>query len=102
MEQSIPLSPIEKARAKKRQMLDAGEPVYVESNLIKKYQAKPTLKRAVSAFCFHCMGGTENDLPDSGWRGAIGNCTSPICPLYNHRPYRSKEGRKEFVNDQDD
>jgi len=37
------------------------------------------------------MGGTEEEMPDPGWKDLIRTCTAPGCPLYRHRPYKLKE-----------
>jgi hypothetical protein len=58
-------------------------------NLITRAEKNPnSLAMAINAFCFHCMGGTANALPDPGWKELIGTCTAPACPLFAHRPYR--------------
>ena len=79
---------LEKGRAAVKAKLEAGELV-VEHNLMKKAAADPKSKtKAIAAFCFNCMGGTIDELPDPGWKDAIRTCTAPGCPLYPHRPYR--------------
>ncbi len=76
------------AIAKKR--LD-GTLAKKEFNLIKKAKADPKSKvKAIAAFCFHCFGGTEGELPDPGYMESIRTCTAPTCPLYIHRPFRQK------------
>lgn len=80
---------LEKARIKLNEYRDKGIKVSVENNLIIKAERHPTSKqKAIAAFCFHCMGGTKDEMPDPGWKEAIRNCTSPDCPLYPHRAYR--------------
>lgn len=60
-----------------------------EHNLIKKAKADPKSRtKAIHAMCFHCFGGTEEELPDSGYKRAIRECTASACPLYNFRPYK--------------
>lgn len=55
---------------------------------IAKAKAKPTsLRLAVTAKCFECMGGGE----DTGTRKLIRACCSLTCPLHTLRPYQSKE-----------
>mgnify|MGYP003380683406 CR=1 FL=1 len=52
-------------------------------NPIERAQRNPTNKRlAIAAMCWDCQGRDAD--PHSRWR--IGNCTSPDCPLYSHRP----------------
>jgi hypothetical protein len=84
------------ARKKRRAMVELGEPLTLESNLILKSKAYPTSKvKAIAAFCFHCNGGTAKKMPDPGWREGIKDCTSRDCPLYNHRPYKPKDGEED-------
>ena len=57
-----------------------------EYNLIKQAKKNPSsLRKAIDAMCFHCFGGTEDDMPDSGWRQSIRDCSSYSCPLWHHR-----------------
>lgn len=57
-----------------------------EANWIKRSQQNPkSLKLAIRAMCFHCMGGTEEEMPDAGWRQAVLECTSLKCPLHTFR-----------------
>ena len=82
---------IEKARDKRRE-LSSKKDLRAEHNLIKKHLSNPSSKKiAIDAFCFHCMGGTKDELPDPGWKDLIKTCTAPTCPLYLHRPYQQKE-----------
>ena len=81
-------TPLEMARERQAEMAANGELVQ-EHNLMKKAAADPRSKaKAIAAFCFHCMGGTIDELPDGGWKQAIRECTAPNCPLFGHRPYR--------------
>ena len=85
------MKPYEKALAKRQQMKKCGDIVVIENNLIRKAKKNPTsLKKAIGAFCFHCFGGTEHEMPDPGWKGFIRECTAAACPLYPHRPYKLK------------
>ena len=60
-----------------------------EYNLIKKSKDKPTSPtKAIHAFCFHCHGGTEESMPDHGYKREIKTCSAKNCPLYNFRPYK--------------
>ena len=77
-----------KGNARRRELAATGE-LTAEHNLMKKAAADPRSKvKAIHAFCFHCMGGTLDALPDGGWKELIRTCTAPDCPLYRHRPYR--------------
>ena len=81
---------MKQARARQRELAEAGE-LIIEHNLMKKAAADPRSKaKAIAAFCFHCMGGTIDQLPDGGWKELIRTCTAPGCPLYRHRPYRER------------
>lgn len=65
-----------------------------DHNLIVKAMREPkSLRAAINAMCFHCMGGTDASLPDPGWEEAIGRCTSAQCPLAPHRPYKQINGQ---------
>ena len=79
-----------KGRDRQRELAEAGN-LIIEHNLMKKAAADPRSKaKAIAAFCFHCMGGTIDQLPDGGWKELIRTCTAPGCPLYRHRPYRER------------
>ena len=70
----------------------AGIATKVENNLLVKTQAEPkSLRKAINAMCFQCVGGTVDSLPDPGWRQMIGTCTAPDCALYKIRPYNQSE-----------
>lgn len=80
---------VQKARNEK--MADGIISSIPEYNAIVKSQEDPVSRaKAINAFCFSCMGGTINSLPDPGYRQAIRECTSPDCPLYSFRPYQIK------------
>lgn len=53
---------------------------------MEKHRLDPnSLRKALNAHCFMCMGGGD----DGGWRKMIANCTSErICPLWPLRPYQ--------------
>lgn len=73
--------------ALKRQ--EEGKPVY-EHNLIKRYGLDTdSRKEAIFMKCFECEGGDKDNLPDPGFKKAIGNCTITDCPLWKWRPYQS-------------
>jgi hypothetical protein len=84
------LTPLEKAMEAKRLLRENGEQKEIIHNWIVKAKRNPkSLKKAINAKCFECFGGTEDELPDSGWKKLIGTCTAPDCPLYPHRPYQN-------------
>ena len=54
-------------------------------NPIERAKQNPTSRKfATHAMCYDCVGR------EPGWRNEVKNCTAPECPLYNHRPGRSK------------
>ena len=67
-----------------------------EHNLIKRYLKAPKSRaKAIQAQCFHCLGGDENNMPDSGWREDIRECgcrpdSKPgnQCYLWEFRPFK--------------
>ena len=69
-----------------------------ETNWIKKFnkQKNKTRSIAIKAFCFNCVGGTEESSPDPGWQEEIRNCSVCTCPLHIFRPY--KERKKQNAN----
>lgn len=86
---------LKKAR-KQKEILQKEEPIKRQFNPMIKAKNNPTSKAlAIKACCFHCMGGTIEDMPDGGWRNAIYNCTSPDCPLYPVRPKRKLKNEEE-------
>jgi len=63
-----------------------------EHNWMVKAKRSPRSKQlAIYAFCFHCIGGTLESMPDFGHKDDIRHCTAPDCPLYLHRPYQVKK-----------
>jgi hypothetical protein len=80
---------MQKARDRREQIRASGETIPQEHNLIRKANADPGSKvKAIAAACYQCFGGTEEELPDAGWKDEIRSCTNPACALYRHRPYR--------------
>ena len=78
-----------KTAREKRQALYEVKDLKVEHNLLKKHLASPSSRKlALHAFCFQCLGGTEDEMPDPGWRDFIRTCTDSSCAGYLHRPYR--------------
>ena len=52
---------------------------------VEKAQADPrSLRKAINAFCYECMGGDG----EPGARDHVRNCTAPKCPLYPVRPWQ--------------
>ena len=65
-------------------------------NPLKKAEDNPqSLRFAINANCFQCMGGHESDpFVTKEMRIEVAKCTSPACPLYRHRPWKKKRGGK--------
>lgn len=82
------LTPLQKAHAAlaKRRLTGDMAP---RLDPIAKAKANPkSLRLAVTAKCFECMGGGE----DTGTRKLIRACTSnATCPLHPVRPYQAKD-----------
>lgn len=82
---------LEKAHAARKARAAAGE-VLVRLDPIEKAKKKPkSLRLAVSAKCWDCVGGAS----DPGPRARIRDCTVTKCPLHNVRPYQKKGGGEE-------
>jgi hypothetical protein len=99
-EVSEPLSPEDARRVQLRAQLARGHARMAElraqgivpthRNPVEQSQANPTsLKRAVKAFCWTCVGGDG----DPGAKFRVRDCTAPKCPLYPHRPWQDAKGR---------
>jgi hypothetical protein len=74
---------------------DGGENrvVLPELNWIKRSKKNPkSLKLAMRAMCFHCIGGTAEEMPDPGWHREIQECTATECPLHSYRPTKKLRG----------
>ena len=82
------LTPLQKAHAALAARREAGD-LRPRLNPIEKAKANPkSLRAAITAKCFECMGGGE----DTGTRKLIRACTShATCPLHPVRPYQAKE-----------
>ena len=51
------MTAIEKAIARRKEMIARGDVIQIENNLLKKALAAPNSKvKAIAAFCFHCFG----------------------------------------------
>lgn len=73
----------QKALKEYREKLKSGEIKKINTTPFDKLAKNPkSLRLAVNAQCFMCMGGTKEAKDD------IKNCTSPKCSLYNVRPYQ--------------
>ena len=66
-----------------RERVASGEIVVVQKNPMDRHLDDPkSIRKAVHAQCFDCMGRS------SGYRVDIRGCTSNGCPLFNFRPYK--------------
>lgn len=75
---------LEKAHEARRLAKEAGQTI-VRLDPIEKAKKKPkSLRLAVNAKCWDCVGGTS----DPGPRGRIRDCTVTRCPLHPVRPYQ--------------
>ena len=65
-------------------------------NPLQKASANPkSLRFAINAFCFECMGGHQDEpFVTKEMRIEVATCTSPTCPLHRHRPWKKKRGGK--------
>lgn len=80
---------LEKGRRIQREKREAGDILPRNYNPIIRAQKQPnSLRLAVDANCFYCIGGTEDEMPDPGWREEVRDCTAMLCPLHPHRPYQ--------------
>jgi hypothetical protein len=80
-------TPLEKAQRIVKERREAGTLMIPERNWVKKSEEDPkSLRWAINAMCFQCMGGTAEDMPDPGWREGIRDCTSLNCALHKVRP----------------
>ena len=80
-------TPIEKAQRIVRERRKAGTLSSPERNWVRRATADPkSLRLAINAACFQCLGGTEDDMPDPGWREEIRDCKVVTCALHSVRP----------------
>ena len=78
---------IEKAQRIVKERREAGTLSSPERNWVRRALADPkSLRLAINAACFQCLGGTMEDMPDPGWREAIRDCTVTTCALHSVRP----------------
>jgi hypothetical protein len=81
-------TPIEKAQRIVRERREAGTLSSPERNWVRRAALADTksLRLAINAACFQCLGGTMEDMPDPGWREEIRDCTVISCALHSVRP----------------
>ena len=79
---------LEKARAAREALIASGQTIERKSPM-EKHQSNPSsLRLAVNAKCFDCVGGEH---ADSGFRRCIRECNVTKCPLHTVRPYQRAE-----------
>ena len=71
-----------------RENRNQNDETHDQKNPYQKFLEKNTRKTAIDAFCMQCMGTSDPDAPQAGYRRDIKECTAPACPLYNWRPYQ--------------
>ena len=69
-------------------LVEQKEATMRETNPIKRFLKKPSLKNAVNAKCAECMGCSLGRL-ETGFQWAISTCSSHHCALHTFRPYQS-------------
>lgn len=80
------LTALDKARIRKNELKSLGK--LGRLSPFEKVKASPkSLRKAVTAFCYECMGGDG----EQGARGHVRNCTAKQCPLYHVRPWQTQE-----------
>jgi hypothetical protein len=58
------------------------------STPIQKARANPnSLRKAITAFCFECVGGDG----EPGARNHVRDCTAKGCPLFRVRPWQKQQ-----------
>ena len=71
---------LQKARAKLAENRAKG---IKRLNPLEKAKQKPnSMRLAINAFCYECMGFAKS------WRNDVRDCTAPNCPLFGFRPYK--------------
>lgn len=85
------LNPLQKARQKQQAMRDAGIAVVVLTPLEKHFRAPTSLRLAINAKCYDCVGQDG----DANWRRQVGTCVVVKCPLHSLRPFQPKAGTDE-------
>ncbi|MBI2801252.1 MAG: hypothetical protein HYX63_13405 [Gammaproteobacteria bacterium] len=71
------------ANAKRRELKETGE-LEILDPLEKAYRDPTSLKLAIHAMCFECLG-RDHDL---NVKNEIGSCAAYACPLWDLRPYQ--------------
>lgn len=70
-----------------REAVKSGLIEVVQLSPVEKLAKNPkSLRLAINAMCYQCMGGYKNEIK---------GCTATGCALYNVRPYRGKDVEEE-------
>ena len=81
------LSALESARKRRLEMSEQGIKVVVLDPIEKAAKNPTSLRMAVNAMCWDCVGAGA----DANARAAIRECGIQKCPLWNVRPYQVKD-----------
>lgn len=73
------------ARERLAEIKKSGQKLEVLDPISKSLKNPRSLRFAINAMCYQCMGGPN---PDPGWKNLVRTCTAPSCALHPHRPYR--------------
>lgn len=76
-------SKLARANAQKNALKSLGM-LQVSSPTQKAHAAPKSLRKAVTAFCYECVGGDG----EPGARNHVRNCTAPNCALFAVRPWQ--------------
>lgn len=89
-------TPLELAREAKAAKRESGELKVL--NPIEKAADNPkSLRLAVNAFCWDCVGGDA----DPGPKQRVRDCAVQGCPLWSHRPWQKIKGRSGYSDMED-
>jgi hypothetical protein len=81
------VSALEMARKKRADMAEQGIKVVVLDPIEKAAKHPSSLRMAVNAMCWDCVGAGADANP----RAAIRECGIKKCPMWNVRPYQVKD-----------
>ena len=73
---------IEKAQEKLKEMKAKGLKPKRFDPIQKAKENKKSMRLAINAMCFDCMGRASTYVKD------VRECTAPNCPIYHFRPFK--------------
>lgn len=73
---------LRKAQEVNKALRDAGVAIVRKNPNEKRLENPRSMRRAVDAMCYECMGMAPS------YRNDIRDCTAPNCPLFALRPYQ--------------